>query len=404
MTVHLPQGYLGFNPEISHQYRQEILVDGLKLEKAPLFIKNDPEIVKQAVIQNGLSLRFASDDCRNNPDIVLAACRNNPNAFEFASPNLKQSQEFIFELIQSCDVSILAHAHPFFRKNPKIAHTLLEINPAVYGYLSEMLTGYVSFNIEAVLKNHQVYDFLGEEYKSNPEFLNLLCFQDEEVRPEIFDFVLQKLPQHIIAQLLEDPSSLKELGAPYEDNAAIAHMLCGLNVQNLEFVSHDLRNNASFMRYLIQTKDNSVLAHCSEYLRNNDQFTLEAVTYSASCLVHCSERIKEHSRIHSLRACSVNPSTYSLCVDVFKNDSEIAAIAFLGDHFIRDEIPDDVFERPDFWSIILHVRQDYLMLCPEKCLSSSGFWLDLLRLDIAFLPLCPKSIIQDVSFRKQLSL
>jgi hypothetical protein len=92
------------------------------------------------------------------------------------------------------------------------------------------------------------------------------------------------------------------------------------------------------------------------------------------------------------------------CHANFKKDPEIAAHAFLGDHFLLEEIPADTFKLPEFWAIVLHVRHDYIMLCPEMCLSSEEFWVKLLKIDDALISLCPAEILSRKDFRKALGL
>lgn len=404
MSVSLSTRSAPFFLESTEEVLAKINLDGLCLAKAPIFIKNNPEFVKIAVAQNGMSLQFASEECKADPEIVFLACSNNPEAFQFASIHLRQDQEYVARLVSHVSPACICHAHAAFTNKDRYAKAFLQVNAAVYPYLSKSLTSLVSFNIEAVQLNTQVFDFLDESYTSSHEFLNLLCFKEGMIFSEMFEFVISKIPQELLAALLANPSLLQDLEGPLEENLALADLVCRFDIRNLEHVSMDLRNNLKFMEYLILNKDPAAFEFASEALKDHDGLALQAVTFSGMQICNASARIKEHSRLHAQRACSVNSAAYLLCHDNFKKDPEIAALAFLGDHFLMEQIPEETFMLPEFWAIVLHTSHAHLMLCPDTCLSSPKFWLELIKIDEDFLSLCPKEFAANTNFKKMLGL
>ena len=398
MTVSMQATCLSLGLDHLQSYVNQLCFDGLSLKNAPLEIRSNPVIAELALNQNGLSLEYATLAIQNNADLVTKACINNPHAFAFASYELRQSREFILNLLMVADPVFIKYAHPFFTKERLGALDLLAQASTIYPHLDRSLTSLVSFNIEACQINTAVFSRLDRAYQSNPEFLNLLCFKDRQVHVPILEFVQSKLPLALLERIDQNPACLKEIGSPFDENMAIAYRLCKSDPSYFQEMSLELRMNEEVVKFLMEMVDPSVFIYAAENILDHDDLAIKAVLMSPTLIAHCSSRLKSGVRELSLKACQKSSLSYLLIDAKFKNDPEIAAICVIQDPLLIEQVPVEVQMIPRFWSMVLEKNVTLLALCPDAIKATKEFWIELCLLKEGHLTLCPPALINSEEF------
>jgi Domain of unknown function (DUF4116) len=376
---------------------ERVAKNGLDLRLLTAHEQASPEIVVAACNQNGLALQFASYTMRADPDIVKAACLQNPEALRHAADCLRSSLEFITELLMVADIGVLGYANPRFLSEDALALEILKKRPEAFVFLVSDLKKNISFNIEAVQANSEVFDYLNEDIRTDLLFFNYLCFKNGSVYPEIFDFVLSKISQDLKSQLARTPLLLKDLSEDLKDNAALVNFVAEMDYESFQHASYDLKNNPSFIKYLIQNTDSWIFEFASEEIQNDDDIAYVAVSHHGLNFYHVSERLQDNRRM-AHRAVSVEAFAYADCSDRLKLDPELAALAFLGDITIKDVILESVYNNTQFWAIVLHTSHNHKAFIPEELNVNQDFWEKLLAEDEELFILCPDELKQNRAF------
>ena len=103
-------------PALMWDHKESVLrtvanVSGLLLQHAPLWMKNDKDVVLAAVTNNGIAFKYASNYMRNNKEIALAACKNNGWALQFY--NFRGDRDVVIEACTQNGLAIVFADHSF---------------------------------------------------------------------------------------------------------------------------------------------------------------------------------------------------------------------------------------------------------------------------------------------------
>ena len=100
--------YQGQRRVVEHAVKQ----DGLALEHASAYLRDDRFIVLWAVEQNAMAIRYASDRLRADLHIGRAAVAKNPDAYWLLLGLLKFDAQIVFRAMNSAvnPMAVLVHA------------------------------------------------------------------------------------------------------------------------------------------------------------------------------------------------------------------------------------------------------------------------------------------------------
>ena len=120
---------------------EAIKIDPSILQYAPIYLRDDLEIVTEAVKRDANCLQFASEGMQQNKDLLLEAIKQDKFDLENVSSSLLNDKEFVLELVKT-EGEYIIYASDELKNDEEIAK-------------------------EAVLNNEKAFKFIGEEAKKN---------------------------------------------------------------------------------------------------------------------------------------------------------------------------------------------------------------------------------------------
>ncbi len=162
---------------------------GLTLADANTHCKSNFEIVLRSVEKDGLALQYAKADLNKNHQISLAAIKQNPLAWQYVDESLKNNLDFNIDAINSNPL-VFKQIKLDFRHNRQVALIAVRSN----GLLLKDAIKFINDRqmvIEAIRQNPLALQYAGEEFKADLTLLAISACNNNEVRFEKCDLLLE---------------------------------------------------------------------------------------------------------------------------------------------------------------------------------------------------------------------
>eukprot|EP00615_Pteridomonas_danica_P011905 CAMPEP_0114365432 /NCGR_PEP_ID=MMETSP0101-20121206/28409_1 /TAXON_ID=38822 ORGANISM="Pteridomonas danica, Strain PT" /NCGR_SAMPLE_ID=MMETSP0101 /ASSEMBLY_ACC=CAM_ASM_000211 /LENGTH=1089 /DNA_ID=CAMNT_0001513765 /DNA_START=106 /DNA_END=3371 /DNA_ORIENTATION=+ len=171
--------------------------NGLALQYASYELRNDYNIVLAAVTNHGLALKYASDELRNDYNVVVAAVSSNIMALQYVS------DEQIFELqndqVMSGAVSnvgmanlVLQYTNDGLRNNDKIVRLAVPHNGMVLQYASAGLQNDYNVVLAAVSNHGLALQYASAELRNSDKIVLAAVSRNGAITDFVFDNLIDQ--------------------------------------------------------------------------------------------------------------------------------------------------------------------------------------------------------------------
>ena len=255
-------------------------------------LKNDKEIALNSVKNSAKSYYYIGDTLKNDKEIAIEAIRNNSDVYNILDKNLKYDIEVAKEYIKNRG-SIHKIPEELY-KNREIAVELIKRDSFYFDKLNDSLKSDINFIYEVLNeKNFSILEYLNEEMKDNKE-LALYAVNINGNSLEYFNSNIRDDKYVVIAALNNKNFDSDNLSFVSDrlinDEDVMRTALCP------KFASEALKNDRNFVLKCV-SKHRDYLSWFDEKFKDDDEIVLKAIENNGNALEYASKRLINNKNI-----------------------------------------------------------------------------------------------------------
>jgi hypothetical protein len=243
---------------------------------------NEYNIVEMAVKQNGLALRFASDDLKNDKNIVTTAVTNNGMALLYASENLRNDRDVVDTAVTK-NALALQYASKKFIKNRDNTDVIKKalINNGMA----------LKFIDNIVTKDRFDHTYYGN--------LEQIAFENTPLSLEYASYAIHN-QENVKKAIAKDGMFLKNASPELKDNYYVVMGAVALNGLALEYSSVAWKGNHTNGVDVVKNAVNQngmALQFATENLKKDENVVKNAVNQNGMALQFAIENLKKEKNV-----------------------------------------------------------------------------------------------------------
>lgn len=277
----------------------------------PVKLQIDYELLEVALIKSPNILYQLSDYIKKDKKFAkqlllqeLSIKQNNCN------PLISPSSEQISYYSKLYQKPLASGAFQYFgrnvRNNKEIAEIALDIDFLNYSHIGHQLKENISFSIEALSKNHQIFSLLSNHLKKNQDICNLLLSLDGSFMNTISDELLNE--QNILAAIKQNPQNAFLIPKKFYTNKHICLNAVSVNGIFLRELPYEMKNDFDISSAALFNTIHSLafigksFEHLIEQYRYENQINTMDVSLWSSFPYFFYSKIKEKEMFQKLEA------------------------------------------------------------------------------------------------------
>lgn len=372
---------------------EEVANDWRRIRKAPVDMKNDPEVILEAIDRSaGEALKYAGEVVRADTEVVLAAMQHNLMYYRYAtpftsvclnrdfvvgalrfvgsrdagshdkrggqawewldSPQFRSDRE-VMMLAVSAKGECLMTASPSFKADRELVLAAITSSPSAYTYASAELKADRELALSAVRRCGTTLAHAPEVLRDDEDFVRAAL--EGGLSSSAFEFLSPRLRAHreifaLACQKLKGPTPMCYASADIQDDEDMVRVaLAGVESNcALSYIGPTLQANEEFLLSMVQQDPRRLfglprraLTHRRVVLAGLNGHVGDRCLYSTrgDCVRMIVEHHEDNRDIITV-VMRTFPDAYPLLNEKLKLDAAIAAAAVMGDAAAFAQLPE----------------------------------------------------------------
>lgn len=332
LAVHFASGCLREDDEVAEEsskyWLREVTACGLKLEHAPIEIRDSKEAVFAAIAQNSRALQFASDSLRSDHPFMTALVAKHGWALEHAPEELRGNKVFMMSAV-ALHGWTLEYASVALRHDKDVALAAVSQDGRALAHVAEALRGDRDVVLAAVSRFGMMLHLASSELRGSNDIVlaavnqepRALTHASVELRGDAdvvmeavsrLGYVLQLAAENlrsnsdvVLAAVAQDPHALQFASDSLKMSKEFILAAVALHADAFQYAAATLKLSKGFVLAVVAIQG-LALQHASVNLRGDKHVVAEAVRSNPAALRFARQALRRNEDILRLAAAACN--------------------------------------------------------------------------------------------------